>query len=96
MSEQRMVHCVKLKQDLPALDAPPIPGPLGKKIYEEVSAEAWKQFEAHFIMVTNENRLDLMDDSTNAIFFDQIDAFLFKDSAKPPEGYVPPTPAQHS
>lgn len=90
MSEST-VHCVKLKQDLPALDSPPIPGPLGKKIHEQVSAEAWKMFEEHFIMVTNELRLDLMDDSTNQIFFDQIDQFLFKDTAKPPEGYVPPS-----
>lgn len=88
MSE-RTVHCVKLKQDLPGLDAPPIPGPLGKKIYEQVSAQAWKMFEEHFIMVTNEYRLDLMDDSTNQIFFDQIEKFLFQDTAKPPEGYVP-------
>ena len=90
MSEST-VHCVKLKQDLPALDSPPIPGPLGKKIHEQVSAEAWKMFEEHFIMVTNELRLDLMDDSTNQIFFDQIDQFLFQDTAKPPEGYVPPS-----
>lgn len=89
MTEQRMVHCVKLDQDLPGLDSPPIPGPLGKKVYESVSAQAWKMFEEHFIMVTNEYRLDLMDDSTNQIFFDQVEQFLFQDAAKPPEGYVP-------
>ncbi len=88
MSEKN-VQCVKLNQELPALDSPPIPGPLGKKIQEQVSAEAWKMFEEHFIMVTNELRLDLMDDSTNQIFFDQIDQFLFKNTAKPPEGFVP-------
>jgi Fe-S cluster biosynthesis and repair protein YggX len=78
-----------LKQELPGLEAPPIPGPLGKRIQENVSAQAWKMFEEHFIMVTNEYRLDLMDDSTNKIFFDQIEQFLFQDTAKPPEGYVP-------
>jgi len=78
-----------LKQELPGLEAPPIPGPLGKRIHENVSAQAWKMFEEHFIMVTNEYRLDLMDDSTNKIFFDQIEQFLFQDTAKPPEGYVP-------
>lgn len=91
MSETTTVQCVKLKKELPALDGPPIPGELGKKIHKEVSAEAWRLFEEHFIMVTNELRLDLMDDSTNQIFFDQIDQFLFKDTAKPPEGYVPPS-----
>ena len=86
---QRTVHCVKLQRELPALEAPPIPGPLGKKVFEQVSAEAWKLFEEHFIMVTNENRLDLMDDSTNQIFFDQLEQFLFQGTAKPPSGYVP-------
>ncbi|MFA5503885.1 MAG: oxidative damage protection protein [Vulcanimicrobiota bacterium] len=90
MSE-KTVHCVKLKKDLPALEEPPIPGSLGQKIHEQVSAEAWRMFEEHFIMVTNELRLDLMDDATNQIFFDQIDQFLFKDNARPPEGYVPPS-----
>ena len=86
---QRTVMCVKLNKELPALESPPIPGPVGKRVYEQVSAEAWKLFEEHFIMVTNENRLDLMDDSTNQIFFDQIEHFLFQDTAKPPAGYVP-------
>lgn len=90
MSENT-VQCVKLKKELPALEEPPIPGELGKKIHQQVSAEAWRLFEEHFIMVTNELRLDLMDDSTNQIFFDQIDQFLFQDTAKPPEGYVPPS-----
>jgi Fe-S cluster biosynthesis and repair protein YggX len=90
MSENT-VQCVKLKKELPALEEAPIPGDLGKKIHEQVSAEAWRLFEEHFIMVTNELRLDLMDDSTNQIFFDQIDQFLFQDNAKPPEGYVPPS-----
>lgn len=92
--QQTTVHCVKLKEDLPALERPPIPGPLGKKILDEVSAKAWKMFEEHFIMVANENRLDLMDDSTNEIFFEEIDKFLFKDTAAPPPGYVPPAPKE--
>jgi Fe-S cluster biosynthesis and repair protein YggX len=90
MSENT-VQCVKLKKEMPALEEPPIPGDLGKKIHEQVSAEAWRLFEEHFIMVTNELRLDLMDDSTNQIFFDQINQFLFTDTAKPPEGFVPPS-----
>ena len=86
---QRIVHCVKLKKDLPGLESPPIPGAVGQKVFEQVSAEAWKLFEEHFIMVTNEYRLDLMDESTNRIFFDQIEQFLFEDTARPPSGFVP-------
>ncbi len=89
MSEAKTVMCAKLKKTMPALEEPPIPGPIGQKVYESVSAEGWRLFEEHFIMVTNELRLDLMDDSTDQIFFDQLDAFLFQGTAEKPEGYVP-------
>ncbi len=36
-----MVHCVKLGKEAPGLPAPPVPGELGKRIYENVSMEAW-------------------------------------------------------
>jgi Fe-S cluster biosynthesis and repair protein YggX len=88
---QRMVQCVKLGKELPGLDEPPIPGELGQRVYENVSAQAWKQFEEFFLMVINENRLDMMDDATNDVFFQQIEAFLFQNNAKNPEGYVPPS-----
>ncbi|MCE7869694.1 oxidative damage protection protein [bacterium CPR1] len=85
----RMVQCVKLKEELPGLPSPPIPGPLGEKVYENVSAQAWKMFEEYFLMVINENRLDMIDENTDDIFFQQVEAFLFTDTARPPEGYVP-------
>ena len=37
----RMVKCVKLGRELPGLDAPPFPGPLGERIFNEVSRQAW-------------------------------------------------------
>ena len=52
-----MVHCVKLQRDLPGLDAPPWPGPLGQRIYDHVSAEAWEMWEERMKMILNEYRL---------------------------------------
>ena len=37
----RMVKCAKLGRELPGLDEPPFDTPLGQKIYENISAEAW-------------------------------------------------------
>ena len=37
----RTVKCVKLDKELDGLDFPPYPGPLGKRIFENVSKEAW-------------------------------------------------------
>ena len=86
----RMVHCVKLGMELEGLDRPPIPGELGKKVYENVSKQAWKMFEDHFKMVMNEYRLNLMDPRTDEIFKQQVIEFLFKGAGEKPEGYVEP------
>lgn len=86
----KTVFCQKLGRELPALERPPIPGERGKRVQENISAEAWKMFEEHFKMVANELRLNLMDESTDAIFFDEMERFLFEDTARPPEGYKPP------
>ena len=48
----RTVHCVKLNKEAEALDFPPYPGELGKKIYETVSKEAWQMWLAHQTLLT--------------------------------------------
>ena len=41
----RKVFCKKLQKELPGLDEPPWPGELGQKVYENISAQAWKLWE---------------------------------------------------
>ena len=53
----RMVKCVKLGWELPGLDAPPWPGELGRRIFENVSEEAWEMWEEKMKMILNEYRL---------------------------------------
>jgi Fe-S cluster biosynthesis and repair protein YggX len=53
----RTVHCVKLKKDLPGLETAPWPGELGQRIYENVSAEAWADWEERMKMILNEYKL---------------------------------------
>ena len=53
----RKVFCVKFQKELPGLDAPPWPGELGQRIYENISAEAWKLWEDRMKMILNEYRL---------------------------------------
>ena len=45
MSDHK-VFCAKLKQELPGLPEPPFDSDLGKKIYENVSQQAWGQWQA--------------------------------------------------
>ena len=53
----RMVNCVKFQKELPGLDTLPWPGELGQRIYENVSAQAWKLWEERMKMILNEYRL---------------------------------------
>jgi len=53
----RTVNCIKLGKEAEGLDFPPYPGELGKRIWENVSKEAWAAWLKHQTMLVNENRL---------------------------------------
>ena len=86
----RTVHCVKFDRDLPGLDRPPWKGELGKRVYENVSKDAWKLWIEHSKMVMNEYRLNPLDPSSQKIMEEQMEQFVFGEGAKLPEGYVAP------
>jgi len=73
----RTVHCVKLGCEAEGLDAPPIPGALGQKIYESVSKEAWQQWVRLQTMIINENRLNLADASHRKYLIAQLENHFF-------------------
>jgi Fe-S cluster biosynthesis and repair protein YggX len=89
MSE-RVVRCVKLGEDLPGLDAPPWPGEIGQRIYEQVSAKAWKQWEERQKMILNELRLLPWQKESQAIILKHLEDFFFSEGSALPPGYVPP------
>ena len=87
---QRMVKCVKLGQELPGLDEQPWPGPLGQRIYEQVSAEAWAQWEERMKMILNEYRLMPWQKDAQDLMARYMEEFFFGTvAAPPPAGYVP-------
>ena len=51
----RLVQCVKLKREAEGLDFPPYPGDLGRRVFDNVSKEAWKQWLEQQKMLVNEN-----------------------------------------
>jgi len=86
----RMVNCIKLGRESEGLDFPPMPGELGKKLYESVSKEAWQQWQRHQTMLVNENRLNLSDARARQYLLGQLHAYFFGDGGDKPAGYVPP------
>lgn len=75
----RMVKCIKLNQELEGLDFPPVPGELGKKIYENVSKEAWSNWLAQQTMIINENRLNMADESARKYLRQQLEYYFFNE-----------------
>ncbi|HET7160691.1 MAG TPA: oxidative damage protection protein [Burkholderiales bacterium] len=86
----RTVHCVKLGRVAEGLDYPTYPGELGRRIFENVSKEAWKQWLEHQKMLVNENRLNLADKKARDYLAQQMEKHFFGEGAERAQGYVPP------
>lgn len=86
----RMVKCIKLGREAEGLDFPPVPGELGKKLWENVSKEAWAAWQKHQTMLVNENRLNLADARARKYLSTQLEQYFFGEGADQPSGYVPP------
>lgn len=85
----RMVQCVKLGRELPGLERPPFPGPLGQRIYEEISAEAWEMWRERQTIIINHYGLTPADPDDRRILREQMEEFFFGETARMPEGWVP-------
>lgn len=84
----RMVRCIKLQQEAEGLEYQTYPGELGKRIYENVSKEAWNQWIQHQTMLVNENRLNLSDIKARKYLAEQMEAHFFGSGAEQPAGYI--------
>jgi len=86
----RLIHCVKLKKQAEGLATPPFPGDVGKRIFEQISQEAWQQWMKHQTMLINEYRLSVSDPNARTFLMQEMQKFLFSEGdAIPPSGYVP-------
>jgi len=91
---ERMVKCVKFQKELPGLDEPPFSNPLGQRIFENVSKDAWKLWLEHMKMIVNEYRLNLIDRQAQVVIQQQMEEYFFGEGAALPPGYVPPQAKQ--
>ena len=76
------------------VDFPPYPGELGKRIFENVSKEAWRQWLEHQKMLVNESQLSLADKRARDYLAQQMEKYFFSGGADVAAGYVPPSQKQ--
>ncbi len=86
----RTVMCRKYQKELPGLDNPPYPGPKGQEIFNEVSKQAWEEWQAHQTMLINEKHLSLADPQARKYLQEEMQKFLAGEDYDQAEGYVPP------
>lgn len=87
----RSVFCVKFQRDMPGLDESPFDNhPLGQKIFENVSKEAWKLWLEQMKMIMNEYRLNLGTEEAQKFLLEQMDQYFFGEGSAFPPGYVAP------
>ena len=85
----RTVRCRKYDEELEGLDAPPMPGPAGERLFETVSKKAWVEWQDLQTMLINEKHLDLRDPDARKYLTDQRERFLNNEAVDHAEGFVP-------
>lgn len=90
-SAERMVFCVKFQRQMPGLDEVPFDGhPLGQRIYENVSKEAWRQWVEYMKILMNEYRLNLGTRQAQEFLLKRMEEYFFGEGTELPSQYVPP------
>jgi Fe-S cluster biosynthesis and repair protein YggX len=87
---ERKVFCVKFQREMPGMDEVPFEGhPIGQKIYDNVSKEAWKMWMEHMKMLMNEYRLNLATTESQEFLIKQMDDYFFGEGSALPPDFVP-------
>jgi Fe-S cluster biosynthesis and repair protein YggX len=85
----QMVNCVKFGKEMEGLDKPPLRGPVGQRIFENVSKEAWRLWLEHSKMLINEYRIDISSESGQKLWMDELDKYFFGEGSQLPPDYMP-------
>ncbi|WP_445773901.1 oxidative damage protection protein [Shewanella sp.] len=87
----RTVQCLHLNKSADGLDFQLYPGELGKRIYDNISKEAWGLWQKKQTMLINEKKLNMMNIDDRKFLEAQMLSFLFEGKDVEIEGYVPPS-----
>jgi len=86
----RTVQCALLKREAPGLARVPYPGPLGQRIFNEVSQEAWNGWVRHQTMLINEYRLTPVDPKARKFLEAEMEKYFFGTGSAKPQEYQAP------
>lgn len=85
----RTVNCVKLGREAEGLQMPPYPGDLGRRIFEQVSKEAWQGWLKHQTMLINEYRLTPIEAKDRKFLEGEMEKYFFGEGSAAPDQFKP-------
>lgn len=85
----RTVFCSYLKKEAPGLAFQLIPGEVGKRIFDNISQEAWAKWQHKQTMLINEKKLNLMKIEDRTLIQEAMIGYLFEDKEVDIEGFTP-------
>lgn len=83
------VFCRKYQREMEGMVQPPFPGQRGLDIFNNVSVQAWKEWQEHQVRLINEKQLSMINPEHRKYLQDQMDKFLSNEDFAKAEGYVP-------
>lgn len=85
----RTVFCQSLQKEAEGLGFQLYPGEVGKRIFDNISQEAWKIWQKKQTMLINEKKMNMMEPNDRAFLENAMVAYLFEGKEPEIEGYVP-------
>ncbi len=87
----RNVFCQNLNKNAEGLAFQLYPGEVGKRIFNNISKEAWGIWQKKQTMLINEKKMNMMNPSDRAFLEKAMLEYLFEGKEPEIEGYVPPS-----
>jgi len=88
---RRTIFCTFLQRDAEGQDFQLYPGDVGKRIFDEISKEAWGEWMKKQTMLINEKKLNMMNLDDRKLLEQEMIKFLFEGHDVHIEGYIPPS-----
>ena len=86
------VFCRKYQKEMQGLVVLPFPGPRGLDIFNNVSQQAWQEWQAHQVRLINEKQLSMMNADHRKFLQEEMDKFFSNQDFAKASGYVPESP----
>ena len=83
----KKIFCKKLQKEMVSLAMPPMPGPKGQEILENISQEAWDQWKSHQTTLIYEKHLDMSNQENRQWLIEQMDKFFNNEDYEKASGF---------